>query len=604
MNYLITGCLALLVAFVSTLAESKVVSISSEVFSFRGVADLSSPVRIELKEGKVDLSSVIQGLTRAKESYYYSDILLLYKRLDETFPKIEKLCKQSQNQTNCINTAKTNISSVINNITKEISTRIFYPFWYKEPEQDFLEAINYLNSNCKCNSLAIASSIKNAPKEQYSQLYNKLKNRNKNCIGRTLDLLAYTLKIERIPRECLQEENKNRFVCKKLLKQMTTAKQRFLELAGLIYTKKALKITEEQSICLECPFLFNGENEKDNDLTKIIQMLEIRNSCSDLDIGEKKQMHTPQMRSYTIKKDVNGNYSVPLTLKISPHKTYDGPVPKEMVHGYYINTVKKCMYMANQKIFGPNGEKLHIIIDSPMDKKDLCEKENTMNILIHSRNYHSGFKNFESDVDCLATTHELFHYFFGDEYRNVTKGFYIDPKTGELIIPNIDSKTGEPATQNIDVKNYEFVLAFDCRVTQVNSIMSDHKERWNNVFKSKKNKSLLDPGHFYGILYGDCPYINKHFNKCSQLSYKSSIKDKSCLKEKEECESYNILRRDKQQEISQINQKIYFLRREIFLLKMLEKIGVSKTPGLKSLKTDLDGLRQKLQAVESWPKTL
>lgn len=598
-KYLI-GCLTLLLAFIPNSAEPKVVYIPPDVFSFRGVEDLKSPVKMELKNDKIDLSSVIQSLNRSKKSYY-SDTFLFYKILHKIlFPKIKKLCEQSKNKTNCTNTAKTHINSVINNINKEVSNRIFYPYWYEEQPQDFTEAMNFLNSNCThCINSTIASLIKNNSKEQYNQIYNNLKGRNRTCIKQILTSLIDKLNTEKVPEKCLQEENKNQVVCKKLLKQIDTAKQRFFNLAKLIYTKTVLQFIKEKLICLKCPFLSKGHFDKDiNSLTKTFEKLEIKNQCSKLDIGEKKQLHTSHSKYYTIKRERNGDYSGFLTLKFSPHKDdYDGPVPKEDVHGYYINKIKKCVYIANQKLLGPNGEKLRFVINSPVNKKNSCEKENTINISILSKDYHTNSGNYPSDLDCPSNIHELQHLFLPDEYRNETKGFYIDPKTGE--IQNIDN------ILDTNIKNYKFIPAFDCRVTQVNSIMANHQERWNNVFKYKKNKSLLDPGHFYRILYGDCPYINKHFNKCAKLSLKSSIKDKNCLQETEKCETYNILRRNKQEELNQIKEKIDFLNIEILLFTFLKGMGISRVPrDLKSMEIDRDILTKKLNAVESWPDSL
>ena len=104
-------------------------------------------------------------------------------------------------------------------------------------------------------------------------------------------------------------------------------------------------------------------------------------------------------------------------------------------------------------------------------------------------------------------------------------------------------------------KNHEFKLAYNCRVTQDNSIMSSHYERWMSVYDFETDESLLDSGHFNSILYGECE-TNKNFNKCSQLSQIDSYTEPSCIEEKHECESQNVLGRSKQREIERIQEQI------------------------------------------------
>ena len=591
-NYLTIFLIFLLIFPIS--AISKTTYLPAEIFSFRDVKDLRSPIKMELKNNNIDLSSVIQSLNRAKESYYF-DTFLFYSILSKIFPKMKALCNQSKNKTNCLKIANTNIHLAIHDIKNQVSNRILYPHWYEKQDQNFTKAMNVLNSNCThCIDYTIALSIKNNSKEQYNQLYNKIKDRNRKCVKQILTLLIDTLNTEKIPKKCLQKENQNQLVCKKLLNQTNIAKQRFFDLAKLIYTKKVLQFIKENHICQTCSFFSDNKDDK-NSLTKIFEKLEIKNQCSDLDVGEKKQLQTLHSKYYTIKRESKKDYSVFLNLKFSPHKDdYDGPVPKEAVHGYYINQVKKCIYIANQKLHGPKGEKLRIIINN---QKNTCEEENTINISIRSTGYRSGHQNYQSDVKCPSTSHEVLHTWLSDEYQEREQGFYIDPKTRDIqMIDNI---------LDTNIKNYKFIPAFNCRVIQLNSIMSNHKERWDNVFKYKKNKSLLDPGHFYKILYGDCPYINKHFNECAKLSRKSSIIDTNCLKEREKCESYNILRRNKQEEINQIKEKISSLNIEILAFTALKGVGISRTlRDLKSMKKERDILTKKLNAVESWPDPL
>lgn len=565
-------CLIVLLFFFPCLAQSKVIYIPPEVFSFQGVPDLTSPVKMELKDNQVDFSAVIRSLNRVKGSYYFDSIQQFSLAVIEVSSKARELCKQSKNQ-KCMEEAYLNIGNFWN-MTKEISGRIFYPYWYNEKKQaqEFTEAMNFLDSKCEsCFSLAVSIHI--APREEYNQLYDKIKNTSKQCIKDILNSLTEEFANKRIPEKCLQEENKNQFVCKKMLGQIKRAKKRFLDLTKLLYGKTELTDTEAQSVCLECSFLTG------NEMRKIMEMLEMKTQCSELDVGEEKKLIGPvdSARYYTIKKEADGGGGIstaPLTLKFVPAKDYDGPVSRDKVHEHYMNRVKKCIAKANTKMLGPNGEKIRIIINNPSGT-DSCSKENVRKISIRSKNFVDSALDYSSKISCPVITHEILHLLgLCDEYRRQDNGYHVNSETG---------KRTQISSMGKKKYKYRKGFNFDCRVTQLNSIMAYTKVRWDNVFKTGKDKSLLDPGHFYSILYGNCPNKNnKNFNRCAKLAYKESIEDKKCLKEKQWCESQNVLGRNKQQEIDLIKEAINMAKKN-------------------KLRAKVDELEQKLQAVNFWP---
>ena len=259
--------------------------------------------------------------------------------------------------------------------------------------------------------------------------------------------------------------------------------------------------------------------------------------------------------SYTIKRERDGSYSIPLVLNFHPTEDYNGPVPQDKVPEYYMNKVQKCMDQANQKMLGPNGEKLNINIQAPTrQNKDDCNRENAIQIAIGPLGIRGHAKKYEPNFDCPTITHEVLHLLgLCDEYMETAIGFYVNSETGKVKSRTLDNMAENKKLMSD--KSYEFKPDYNCRIIQDNSIMSFHQERWMNVYDLKTDESLLDPGHFNSVLYGDCD-INKSFNDCSQLAYENSFIKKNCIEKKHECESQNILGRNKQEEIELIQAEI------------------------------------------------
>ena len=96
-----------------------------------------------------------------------------------------------------------------------------------------------------------------------------------------------------------------------------------------------------------------------------------------------------------------------------------------------------------------------------------------------------------------------------DAYEEVVLGVAVNAENGTIVHPG-----------DGNVANTIFLPNYNCRVTQSNSIMVLHWQRFTNVANGKDH-SLLDPVHFNAILYGNCPSRDdiKLYRQCSSLSY-------------------------------------------------------------------------------------
>ena len=281
-----------------------------------------------------------------------------------------------------------------------------------------------------------------------------------------------------------------------------------------------------------------------------------QSQCLELKTGEEKRVSPgtglDQYGSYTIQREPDGAYSVALNLEFSPDEDYDGAVPKERAPEYYLKKTQRCIRKANEGMLGPNGKRLRIAIREP-SKTDTCDAANTIKIRIGSKDMRSSGSKYASDISCSTIIHEVLHLLgLCDEYKEQTRGVYTNPKTGETFDRNSEGKIlnskGEKI-EDLNLSDYDFKPAADCRVTHANSIMSSSYRIWSDFVRGKRSSSLLTPGQFNSILYGECPGKNKLFNECSQLAYRDSgmshlitngsvVED--CTEMKKKCESQNV----------------------------------------------------------------
>ena len=206
-------------------------------------------------------------------------------------------------------------------------------------------------------------------------------------------------------------------------------------------------------------------------------------------------------------------------------------------------------------MLGPNGKKLHINIREP-SKKDDCGVEN-IRVAIRSPNERSGVLHYSSNVECSVILHEIFHL---------------------LGLPD------------------EYSLGNPCRVDVPESIMSQDHIRWHSVFNSKTRDSLLDPAHFNSILHKNCMAKNRLYDECLRRSEDWSKNE--CVEKKRQCESKNLVGRNKQKEIEIIKEQIKEVRKNVSPKNKEGRKNIEKI--IEELSTGEHGE----EAVDFWKKQL
>ena len=492
-----------------------------------------------LKGNEIDISELVLGIERGIQPF--GDIFsFIDTNLKEQIMKlyIVPICQKAENPSTCEQNTRQKLQSAINNIGEKLSREgVYYPESYQplgSARPYFKSVKDYLQDECTqiCNSPNVPIVLFNGTEDEYTQIYNVINNKDKDCQKNILAEIEKALHKMEFPERCLQEKNKNHTVCKTMLEHTQVIQHRVFELTEMAYGFEALK-QSAVTFCFECKFYKTTSNNIN--FIDLLKHLEEQVQCKNLKPGQQKRIYPDRdpslSRPYDLKREADGSYSIPLKLKFSP-AGYDGPVPEGYVHKYYLNKVQECMDTANQKLLGPNGEKLKIVINGPKENESqTCKKDDTIDISIKSHKYRSSHKSYKSDIKCPAITHEVLHLLgLCDEYKEEKRGHYVDPKTGQIIPPSQVKKYQPP---NIP---YEFKPVYDCRIVTTNSIMAHHLERWDNVFKEGKNNSLLTEDQFNAILYGPCEEKNKLFNECSKLAYQSSIYHPDCLAKKQQCE--------------------------------------------------------------------
>ena len=143
-------------------------------------------------------------------------------------------------------------------------------------------------------------------------------------------------------------------------------------------------------------------------------------------------------------------------------------------------------------------------------------------------------QNYPSNInDCKTIIHEVLHLLgLADEYQG----------TNAYSFPFYD-------------------YSLKCSMWQDNSIMNNSRDRWNNVFNSGIEDSLLDPTHFNVILYKGCSkrVDVRLYNECELLGQTTT--HYSCREKKLYCDNQNILGRDKSRELQRIDRMLQEIRR-------------------------------------------
>ena len=547
--------------------------ISPEVFSFFGIPELDSPVQIQLKGNEIDLSSVISAIERVNESHHY---LSLRTPLKEVNQRIEKLCQKSSHQKTCIKKAE----NTLDNLKKSIRfSSILYSHSYSSNAPYFGEKfkdtliMNEVISDCNlssCSDQLFLDVIIVASPVQYKQLYDNIKKQSQNCL--IAILRAFPWKFSgggSFPKECLEKENQKHPVCNHMLHDLQIARERFLEIAELTHREK-MRLPEIQTMIAHLKDLPTPSRKLEEAMFDLVRFLGNHHQCLELQPGEKKIIYYSAYRHYTLKRELDGTYTIPLYFSFSLTKYYDGELKSDdEVQEYYMEKVQSCMKEANKKIIGPNGEKLRIMINNPGPS---LENEKCYNLgrstAIHSKGYRSSSSIYASNITCPDIIHEVLHRLgLKDEYQESHSVYFVNPHTKEIKFVNLLEDQKEIIALKKNNPNSYSEPAYNCRVLQNNSIMSHHKERLHFLFEKiphwfgmgnseNSNSSLLDKGHFNRILYGECLGKNKVFNECLELSHQNSFENKGCIEKRNWCKTQNVLGRNKQDEIERLSNKI------------------------------------------------
>ena len=188
------------------------VALSSFYSGWISGAAAAPPEKIELKNGKPDLSAVIRWIKKAPESDY--DNFSALKGIKKTLLKdeIKTLCASAANPKTCLSAADGALRAAIREVEKEMSGRILYPAYYfplsEQPASFVKRAFQNLDSNCAgaCHSYPRAFFT------DYPDLYQKLKKslqaKGRPCQNALLGAMAGMLDQRRFPRLCLEKKMK------------------------------------------------------------------------------------------------------------------------------------------------------------------------------------------------------------------------------------------------------------------------------------------------------------------------------------------------------------------------------------------------------------
>ena len=291
--------------------------------------------------GLLDMSELINKIDEIPERAPYEWNLDQLERIEKNirqqkgkvYEDIVSICKKVPA---CIDDAKKRltVSLQISQLKMEkmilFPKNTYHPIRIQTSSTSTQKAEKALDCNA-CNSYAIRSSIWFDSVEDYSAIYNKIKEKEKNCIAEVLNELSKEIRNTRsIPRECLKSENQTNIVCKTMNKDISIRQQRIEDLTALLNANDISNT--ESSVCLLPDDRTNwGLSDMQNFLDESMESY----MCSPLQPGETKRIKpasafgvTPP---YTIQKKPDGSYSITLNMHFTAGEDYDGRVSKDLV---------------------------------------------------------------------------------------------------------------------------------------------------------------------------------------------------------------------------------------------------------------------------------
>ena len=441
---------------------------------------------------------------------------------------------------------------IVDTVGEWFDSEDYVPIGSKEIDIRQMDDIFKSECDSQCASAPLTTVLRYGSEEHYSRFYQGIKNKGTLCQKKVLSSLLQHLKHERIPKECLSDTNTE--ICQSITEDLKIVQNRILDLMKLIYKDKVQENLDDW--CL-------SENILDiKPVQQMISQLNKEMQCGPLPKGSERQVVSGigvQDAEYTIKREQDGSYTIPVFMSFSAGPRYDGDFPREEVSHRYMARAQYCMERANEKMLGPNGEKLQIQIQP---SSNTCQQVHKISIVEKSSRTNS--QNYAANVNCPAVVHEVLHLLgLNDEYKEVSKGYYVDSQTGELFHLSHVSENNwltqklvlfqtfrnntlqeyhEPYARQSkkslldDENKYRFQTAYDCRMIS-EGIMAHHYKQWFNVFYKGTSSSLLKPSDFQLLLYGACEQ-NQKLNECYQQAYQSSVYNPHCIEKKCACEKH------------------------------------------------------------------
>ena len=443
------------------------------------------------------------------------------------------LCEQSNEPGDCQDHLQVTMAEMKTQLLEQQSERLLYSIFYTEPEnlsEDILsKAIAnadtaYTECNLTCDEFYIKKTLLYGSLEQYRDILNKMKEKGdaKNCLKDTLKSLKDQLDdstwnpFSRMPETCQGLDGSDKTVCEGLQYSFNFLSERIQQMV------EDIGVTSNENLQSSC----SNSNSMTERLTRILSDLEDVQTCSDYTLGEERR-YGRLITFYQVKKEQDDSYTVTIPMQFSASEDYDGSVPENQVNDHFLEKTRECMDEINPNMLGPNGEKLNFVI---LDGSKLDCKVNKVSI--RDSSWRSSVLHYRSDISCQANTHEILHIIPGlnDEYLERSRG------------QNVHLSNGE-------VSESVFLPDYNCRVTQTNSIMASHWERFESVHNGRET-SLLDPAHFNIILYGNCSKREdvRFYKQCSELAYITEYHENSdepnCPDIKDKCDRSDILGRN------------------------------------------------------------
>ena len=309
------------------------------------------PKTIQLNGNEADLSSVIQQLKRAEDSQHDISFKLNAIQYDLLHYPISRLCQKARDPRRCRIKASYSLKMVVDKIKQNMSGRILYPNKYrpisKKGVEDpiFQHASDILDSKCTnvCNNASLYKVLTRASKAQYQKLYDKIKNKNKQCQRDLLNRTARHLELDLFPKQCLKKKNNAHPVCKNMNQHMRMIQKRISGLMDLAYGTKPLSDTEAKGSCLVCVL----ETKKNHPLETLLKSLKEKSQCFELNPGNKKRSSSRKWDRQTLWLKKGSGMAVILLFFLwysNIDNDYDGFYSKEKAPEHYRNLRPKMSY--------------------------------------------------------------------------------------------------------------------------------------------------------------------------------------------------------------------------------------------------------------------